>query len=316
MTGPRDFDGRLKRGLTEWARSRHLETDGKHGWVLPKSQSGRNYFRPEWEAYLGGKAHVWGHALNSSQAFAVNLFGPAKASSSAGLQLWNALWAPQVDISPTGVNLEFEYCGPDPNSFAKLNLGEKDQTTQIDVALEGIFKNGARRFLLVEVKLRETEFGNCRGWKVEPSQCAPLARILADPGRNCWMARNEGRKYWDALQKGPHRPQYGSIKDEACPWRGSLYQVMRNWAFGQSLVASGHAEDFKVGICVHEANEKAPVLKDPVAGQRDVRDAFNVLVQNHPLVNIRPSSLVASMARAAPEGWEEYMRSRYFTPYT
>lgn len=75
-----NFAKQLQAHLANWAQNADgFRDDGHHPWVLEPSASTLNYFGgKEWEALLSGQRHRWGHALNSSQAFAVNLFGPAR----------------------------------------------------------------------------------------------------------------------------------------------------------------------------------------------------------------------------------------------
>jgi len=83
QTNPRPrFAEVLKDHLATWARDlEHFQADGVHPWVLDPSASALNYFGGhEWQALVAGKRHLWSHALNSSQAFAVNLFAPARFS--------------------------------------------------------------------------------------------------------------------------------------------------------------------------------------------------------------------------------------------
>jgi len=99
------FAERLKRHLESWARDvEQFRDDGDHPWVLDRSVSALNYFGGrDWEAVLSGQLHTWGHALNSSQAFAVNLFGPARFSKAVARALWNTLPAAGDGPGPTAL---------------------------------------------------------------------------------------------------------------------------------------------------------------------------------------------------------------------
>ena len=61
----------------QWARlagkSNFLER--KPSWVLQHRLRQENLFDPSWMKLIHGREHRWFRALNSSQAFAVNLLG-------------------------------------------------------------------------------------------------------------------------------------------------------------------------------------------------------------------------------------------------
>jgi restriction endonuclease-like protein len=314
------FAEKLKKDLIEWAAdaSRKFKGDGKHDWVL--ADRTQNYFDPAWTGFiLRSKMHRWGHALNSSQAFAVNLFGPARKSEAACLELWRALTSDASSKQPQRVELAFEYGGPSLPPLGRTALGERRQTTQIDVALRAQFAGGKARFLLIEVKLSESSFGACRGAKEVAKQggsdCNRLSKILARPDRKCWLAKNEGRKYWPVIQSGPRGLRFSSLADEPCPWKGGLYQLMRNWAFGQALVQTGNAEDFHVGVCIHPNNSEALALKEPIGGTSDLIAAFDKFVSKGRVIRVDPERVVGLLAPFADVSWTDYVRKRYKLNY-
>ena len=62
------------RWATEVGIAHYLED--KPDWVLRLERKDHNLYKSEWLAFIKGHEHRWFRALNSSQAFAVNLFGP------------------------------------------------------------------------------------------------------------------------------------------------------------------------------------------------------------------------------------------------
>jgi hypothetical protein len=72
------FALQIKERQIEWARvaakSQFLEE--KRPWVLRQRFKAENLFDSSWMGLIDGREHRWFRALNSSQAFAVNLFGP------------------------------------------------------------------------------------------------------------------------------------------------------------------------------------------------------------------------------------------------
>lgn len=177
MTKPENFAEAMKLHLVGWAGDLHgFQTDGAHAWVLHPSLATLNYFGgQEWYALVADKPHQWGHALNSSQAFAVNLFAPARLSQNVAQALWKELPAGRSHPDPQHVDVHFEYSGPEIG-FTKQALGESGIPTQIDVAVEGVFAQDVRRLQFVEVKFTESQFGACRG--------AKGGRGRANPARN------------------------------------------------------------------------------------------------------------------------------------
>jgi len=93
MKSQNEFSERLKSHLESWAIDLdRFRNDGKHAWVLAPALAELNYFGgEEWGALLAGKLHQWSHALNSRQAFAANLFGPARFSPKVAKGLWKTL---------------------------------------------------------------------------------------------------------------------------------------------------------------------------------------------------------------------------------
>ncbi len=322
-TDPRvDFAEVLKDHLTTWARDLEgFQTDGVHPWVLAQSAGALNYFGGhEWQALVADKLHRWGHALNSSQAFAVNLFAPARFSPDVARALWTSLPAGRAYPDAQRVQVYFEYSGPD-SGFAKQALGEADIPTQIDVAVEGVFGN-ASRLQFVEVKLTESHFGSCRGARASkegdkkranpaPERCRNLTKILEDTPRQCWLAETKHRRYWDLIGA---KSGLAIVADQrgGCPWQGGLYQVMRNWALARAILDRNLAVSIDLAICVHPDNHAAKQLEIQVGGSKDVIAAFNAMAAPITVAELDPRMLIkAQDAAGAPSGWLGYMERRY-----
>jgi len=113
--------------------------------IIPGSWTGRyrlsiTFGGRDWEAVLSGQLHTWGHALNSSQAFAgESLFGPARFSKAvARALLEHSAGSRRRPRSRPRLMSTSSTAGPD-KAFAKAELGEAGKPTQIDVAIEGMF---------------------------------------------------------------------------------------------------------------------------------------------------------------------------------
>ena len=317
------FAERFKNHLEVWAGDlEHFRNDGDHPWVLNRSVSALNYFGgKEWEALLSGKLHKWGHALNSSQAFAVNLFGPAHSSPDVAKSLWNALPAAQGHPYPERVVVHFEYSGPDED-FAKTELGEAGISTQIDVAVEGIFSGDIRHMQFIEVKLSESEFGSCRGAKrgkkapnPAPDRCGDLSRILQSPSTQCWLAEIERRQYWKFIGSTTSGLDTKADKNGGCPWKGGLYQVVRNWALARAMLDRGIVASINLAVCVHPGNHAAAHLSTEVAGAKRVVAAFNAMARQMIVSDCDPRTLIEAQEQGgAPRAWKNYMYRRYLPP--
>lgn len=313
------FAETLKQHLATWRQhDKRLQTDGAHPWVLNWPLRAHNYFGDqEWYELVAGKLHHWGHALNSSQAFAVNLFAPARFSADVARALWKVLPAGALHSDPQRVDVQFEYSGPD-ESFAKRQLGEAGVPTQIDVALQGIFENGVRRFQFVEVKLTESHFGMCRGAGTgkkavnpAPERCQSLARVHADPAGQCWLTESEHRRYWE-LTRLPLGLTVIADEMGGCPWQGGLYQLMRNWALARALVEYKIAVSVDLSVCVHPGNQEATRLRTAVAGTNNLLQAFNAMATPMKVVDLDLQKLLKVQdAAGAPSGWRTYMETRY-----
>ena len=319
MNEPRSFADTMKRHLTAWASELDgFRTDGVHPWVLHPSLAALNYFGSQpWFLLVADKPHLWSHALNSSQAFAVNLFGPARFSQAAAQALWKALPAGCGHDEPQHVGVHFEYSGP-TKGFASEALGEAGVPTQIDVAVEGTFTNGVKRLQFIEVKLTESHFGSCRGAKggkrranPAPERCGDLARVREDTPGQCWLVQAEHRKYWDLID-GSTGLEVSADAEGGCPWRGGLYQLMRNWALARALLDRDLATSIDLAVCVHPENTVARRLRPAVAGSSDAIEAFNAMAAPTKVAALDPRELIAAQdVEGAPNGWRAYMERRY-----
>lgn len=319
MTPNGKFAEAMKRHLATWASELDgFRSDGVHSWVLHPSVGALNCFgRQEWFALVADKLHQWGHALNSSQAFAVNLFGPARFSHAAAQALWKELPAGRSHRDPHHVDVHFEYSGPE-DGFTRQTLGEAGIPTQIDVAVEGSFTQGVRRLQLIEVKFTESHFGAYRGAKggkgqanPAPERCGNLAKVLEDKAEQCWLVQAEHRRYWDLIEGSPGL-KVSADEQGGCPWRGGLYQLMRNWALAHSLLERNIAASVDLAVCIHPDNDEARRLHTKVAGSEDALVAFNGMTAPTKVAELDPRVLVrAQDVGGAPAGWRGYIEQRY-----
>lgn len=195
---------RLKHHLATWAPAHEitpgqLERDGSL--VLRREHQALNLYDRRWWRHIEGKAHRWARALNSSQCFAVNLFGPLTDDPEFAQEVARRLLGERAVPAGAGVECRLEETPHGASGW----LGERRQPTQVDAFLDVKLPDGRRRAGLVEVKLAEAEFGGCRGAidpakggkNPDPARCLDLAGVRSTPSTTCWLAETEGRHYWD-----------------------------------------------------------------------------------------------------------------------
>jgi hypothetical protein len=319
-----DFYDDLKAQQVAWAESRGIgdqqtEAAQARPWVLRPQFRELNLRDPRWWSFIARKEHRWARALTSSQCFAVNLFAPLAADPALARRVLARLRPDHLLAEADTVEVALEFTP----SRAPGWLGESGQPTQVDAAFVARRDGGPIGYLLVEVKLGERKLGACRGARkrvpgapaVRRESCRSLARIVAEPESQCWLAETERRTYWRYLldQRGSfqfdHLPQ-----DAACPFSGGLYQLMRNRVLAQVLVQKGGAEWADVALCVHPGNHAVDTLDEAVGGTSSARAAFGSLLRSEDgLLDLPPQGLIEAVvaASASLAGWAEWVRERY-----
>jgi hypothetical protein len=319
-----DFSSRLKDQQVAWARSQGIaggQTETARPWVLKREFRERNLWDRSWWSLIAGREHVWARALTSSQCFAVNLFAPLALDRALARQILPAL-LPERSLAATDeveVALEFT-----PHDGPKW-LGERpQQPTQVDAAFIVSRAERSVGYLLVEVKLGERSFGTCRGagrpsagghGNPDPERCRSLARILADPKRQCWLAGTEGRHYWRYLREEAGHFWFDRLaSDAACPFAGGLYQLMRTRVLAHALVREGGANWADVALCIHPANDAVDILDEAVGGASSVQAAFKSILRSEDgLLALPPRALIDAAVGASPRlaAWAKWLRNRY-----
>lgn len=323
------FAQRMKDQQISWLRDHGAQygisldmLDARHGrksWVLKYEHRDRSLFLRDWWRHLAGKEHRWARALNSSQCFAVNLFGPLGDDPVLARQIWRRLQPQRGIDSNDTVGVEFEVSV----TWAKQRLGENEQPTQVDVLFSASRASGVLGHLLIEVKFTESEFGKCRGARLQtpkregnpnPSRCNRLQDIVADPARVCWLAEAKGRRYWELIKQGSCSISSGSLpRSGPCPFKGGQYQLMRNRLLADTWVATEQAAWADVAVCAHPENDRVRNLDEPVNGLDDIIAAFDSITPATRLVVISPVEVVHGIVEAKDTwaGWGQYMAERY-----
>lgn len=303
------------KGTTEDLES----VDRPESWVLNETSRKLNLYNPEWWKYIAGREHRWARSLNSSQCFAVNLFAPLAEDPELAKTVMRRIWPSRVAEALESVTIKFEHTPHGAPGW----LGEQKQATQVDVFVLARQKSGAEGCLLIEVKLSETRFGSCRGAEPtskkresnpHPERCMDLVAILREPARQCWLAEVHSRTYWNLFRERGSSFSFG-VPDggRSCPFRGGLYQLMRNRVLADQLVGHGKVLWADLAVCAHPGNQAVRRLKEAVMGQYDVLAAFRTIVPRAPILEIDPRAVVRAVRESSSEwnDWAEAMELRY-----
>ncbi|MGH7258043.1 MAG: PGN_0703 family putative restriction endonuclease [Nitrospiraceae bacterium] len=113
--------------------------DGKTPWVLKTAHKEKNLKEARWWQYIVGKAHpgdrrkehTWVGSLNSSQCFAVNLFGPLKDDPLLARRVLAELIPDRAIQQEDEVTVEFEHTPEGAPGW--LGETKTSQPTQVDV---------------------------------------------------------------------------------------------------------------------------------------------------------------------------------------
>jgi len=318
------FGEYVRQRQLKWALAGNIPADaleerhGKTSWVLKRDQQKQNLFQETWWQYIEGKEHRWARALNSSQCFAVNVFAPMRDDPVCARAVLQSL-LPSRDILPQDdVSVDFEST---PKGAPEW-LGERGQPTQIDVYLQVTRSGRCIGHVLVEVKFTEPSFGCCRGWKAppdkrsrNPDRCLQSSEIVSSPDTNCWLAENEGRKYWRIMSAPGSSIRQDAVRAaDPCPFRYGLYQMMRNRVLADELARQTGAEWSEFVVCRHPGNEQVTVLKESVSSVNDAIEAFQSLSSKQAVLEWNPAEIVRIIAAFDDrlKVWGMWMTDRYF----
>jgi hypothetical protein len=230
LSGKGNFVARVNRSLAEFARRERLQTEGERPWILAAEA---DWQKNLWQPLRGLRLlpslvdkHRWAHHLRSSQAFALNLFGPLQASVDNPTFAWaTEVWGKFFD-GITAVQFEHPAAG-DPLEEATTN---EPHRTRVDVRVEF----GGNRVALIEVKYTEPSFGGCSAHYSEANETKDMCSA---PGwnlgrmRSCYLERVKNRTYFEDAAGScfDFAAMDGYASDHrGCPFLGGLYQIMRN----------------------------------------------------------------------------------------
>jgi hypothetical protein len=185
--------------------------------------------------------------LASSQAFAINLFGPLDEQAAGALL--TVLGLPVERAEPPLL----EYT--DPADRLSEASTASPHLTQVDVLLRGVTAAGEPVAALVEVKLTEPDFGGCSAYQDPENDRRHVCRVGAPFGGDpaaCFQLRRRDpdhppRRYAQVLDL-PRRGSAATTPDGGCPFRGANQQ-MRNVAVAAAMRESGEVARAVVALC-------------------------------------------------------------------
>ena len=257
--------------------------------------------------------HDHAEHLRSSQVFGFNLFLPFRAGNREQL---NAALSELLGVALSIDRIQFEWLPPGPL------LGEIDgerplpdePATSVDVVLWCTLADGRRAAALIEVKLAEAGFTQCRG-KGHPDN--DRKHVCREPGRffaahdDCFVHRSPGRlrnrRYWSifATDHGSVRNAFpGADPAGGCPFAGYAYQPMRNIAVAHALVQDEWSSIQKAWflLCPHEGNPEIV----------EQWEAWRALLPDPAMAPLLPAvDVIGAGERAGHTDWAAWMRRRY-----
>ena len=282
-------------------------TEGIHEWVRRQTA--------DHVEERGVRLHSHVAAVNSSMAFAFNLFMPFREHGAAALE---ATLAGALGLRLRVVGMEFEFHGPTGvlAECAGPRPTHREKFTASDVGIHVEDAGGRRGAILVEVKLSEGEYSHCNGatsdHNMRKDVCAAAETFFRKPS-DCYLTRPRHaareRRYWEILETefGSVRAAVPGYSGNRCPFEGDHQQLMRNHALALGLVQADEVAFAAFGLVHHPSNHD--VVEHWGNYWRIVSDASL-------LFRLPASDLVDAAAGqdAGWSAWARYMRERYMLP--
>jgi hypothetical protein len=250
-------------------------------------------------------------ALNSSQAFALNLFLPLAIGRRDGIETWlGAVFGRELRLD--GLDFEFYGSGDILAETGGSVAGLHEPHSAADVALHLRDAHGGRGLLLVEVKLSEVGFSACNGATSAGNRdrevCADAGAFFAEPGR-CYLRRPlraaRDRRYQEIFERahGTWRAAFPGFSEAGpCPFRGDGQQPMRNHALALGCVQAGLADFWALALVHHDGNPDVP----------GPWDAYRAAIVDRAAVLRWPASALLPALDVAVPGCGVWIAERYF----
>jgi hypothetical protein len=234
--------------------------------------------------------------VRSSQAFALNLFGPLNKDRVA------TLLASIFDVEIATSELPaFEFV--DAQDQLAERTPASDHATQVDVILRGTDSEGSRLALFIEVKLSEIDFSHCSAYQNPNNDAADICQGPGPFGGNvshCFQLRNRGRHDRRRRYDSHLGPVECLPRHAGCLFRLGMNQPMRNVALARALRDADEVDRVGYALCGHDGNLSI------WRRWREVQCVFGV--DTSVVLAELPASVVVSLH--APHD-AEWLRSRY-----
>ncbi len=315
-----------RRHWPELPDGEHVKNPGHfYPHLLPTSRADLNLFpavRDQVLHYIKDERierHIEAPNLRSSQVSCFNFLFPLRINLDAA----RTVLAPLLPGLSHVQAIEFEVTG---GPAATRHLGEPPggkrgaNATSIDATIEWLDKQSRLRLTLLEWKYTEEGYGGCGGYasKGNPDRglCERLdATSTRSAAINCYLASGGSvrlkRRYWDLV-----RPEWiAALAGIAgCPFRGPLYQLLRQELLADWLRSSGRYDLVDVAAVHFKDNYALQATPSHLAGLGDSVGAVWRAAVPGGLREVEVERLVAAWDASPREslpGWREYLRDRY-----
>jgi hypothetical protein len=263
--------------------------------------------------------------LKSSQVACLNFLFPFRLDLFLATKIFKSILPGLYKVN----NIEFEYTGDlDVTKWLGEPLSGKrgQHRTSIDAALFWDDDNLRRHATLIEWKYTEPNFGVCSSFSKSNRKGKAICKSINvakddHPAQRCQLTNgrtHRSRRYWERMENAGISLRAFS-KVEGCPFRGPLYQLMRQFLLGVYLVENKIVDQFEI-VAMHFAGNRAlhriPRHLQPMVQEdtESVIDIWNksLLVKN----KVRQITVEDFMKQVDKVGiieanWREYIAERY-----
>ncbi len=310
LGGNAKFTRQVDERLGGFAERNRLPTESKRPWILADTREWRlNLWKDIRESKnlpCAEDRHTWVHHLRSSQAFALNLFVPLARSIREPRFAWAAeVWK---DFFNGVTAVEFEY--PAKGDPLEETTTGPAHRTRVDVRIA--CKGGGTA--LIEVKYTEPSFGACSAFYSEENEQSEICRGAGwnlERARLCYLTSAKGRSYFkdrESCFDFAAAEKYAE-GNKGCPFRGGLYQVMRN---AKMIDKAARGAEF---VVVAPRANRALRSSSSLYGHKDMEAFLAWAVPGTPTRYLAFEDVMGK-ARNTPgaETWFAYMDEKYLQP--
>lgn len=307
---------RIRKALSDFAKDEGLPVN-QTGYIFASRREWEKNLWPPLRSHLRAPQlqdlHLWIHHLQSSQAFALNLFGPLQLRRDWALAAW-------CEEFPAVQDVVFEY-PQDGDPLGETADGQPHRT-RVDVRVDF----DSWRTALIEVKFTEQEFGPCsaghaREFFDQKASCREGGASLQTLERTCFLSMQRKRRYFSLLLAPGSIASSAGIERHGhagCPLRDGLYQISRNLLMVDRVRREeGRRAEFVVAAPGPSRNRSLHSHRT-LHGHSNMLDFLRSLVPPEERDHVRFVDFESVVARAAAMGdeaqaWAKYMEKKYVT---